>query len=220
MTSKNKDKSKNIKKTNNNTKPEISKSKTSSLSNNENKSRFSEYFNLKNRRTKKRLLFFTILIAGFLWLFCWGIPLPTTLKSDKYPVSTKIFDRNDDLIVEIYAEKRRTPITLEEIPDHVKAATISIEDKDFYTHYGFSVPGMTRAAYNIAFKQKLQGGSTLTQQLVKNTLLSPERTIQRKVREFALAMVVEGIYTKDQILENVHEPDPLWINRVRSRSSK
>ena len=163
-------------------------------------------FNLLSRKNKKRIIFFAILIGFSVW-FLWHMPLPTKLGSIDYPVSTKVYDRNDNLLYEIYTDKRRTPVELENLPDHIKQATISIEDKDFYKHYGFSLAGMTRAGYNIIVKQKLQGGSTLTQQLVKNTLLTPERTIRRKIREFSLAMIVEGIYTKDQILE-------MYLNQI------
>lgn len=158
------------------------------------------------KRAKKRLLFFGTISIFLIWLF-WGVPLPTTLSSKQLPVSTKIFDRNEQLIYEIYADQRRTPVTLEELPDYVKQSTIAIEDKDFYKHSGYSIAGITRASYNIVFKQKLQGGSTLTQQLVKNALLTPERTIRRKIREFTLATIVETIYTKDQILE-------MYLNQI------
>ncbi|MEK7113107.1 MAG: transglycosylase domain-containing protein, partial [Patescibacteria group bacterium] len=161
---------------------------------------------LKNEYQRKKIIFFSVLISVSLWLF-WGIPLPTDLSSDEYPVSTKLFDRKGKLIYEIYSDKRRTPIKLEELPDYVKESTIAIEDKDFYKHYGFSYTGIARAAYNIAIKRKLQGGSTLTQQLVKNVLLSPERTIRRKLREFFLTMVVEGVYSKNQILE-------MYLNQI------
>ena len=160
----------------------------------------------KGRRALKGLIFFATLISVSLWLF-WGVPLPTTLTSKQYPVSTKLFDRNSKLIFEIYADKRRTPIEIEELPDYTPQATIAIEDKDFYKHRGFSLAGITRAAYNIVFKQKLQGGSTLTQQLVKNTLLTPQRTVRRKIREFVLSMIVEMLYTKDQILE-------MYLNQI------
>jgi penicillin-binding protein 1C len=160
----------------------------------------------KTERQKKKIVFFSVLIAISLWLF-WGIPLPTKLSSGDLPVSTKLFDRNGKLIYEIYSEKRRTPVKLDELPDHIKQATISIEDKEFYRHYGFSPTGVTRAIYNIVFKHKLQGGSTLTQQLVKVSLLSPERTVRRKMREFMLSMIVEAIYTKNQILE-------MYLNQI------
>lgn len=157
-------------------------------------------------RARKRIVFFSVIIGISTWLF-WEIPLPTELSTRQVPVSTKLFDRNGKLIFEIYADKRSTPFELEEIPEYVKQSTIAIEDKDFYNHYGVSFQGMVRAVYKIVFKQKLEGGSTLTQQLVKNALLTPERTVRRKVREFALTLAVEAIYTKDQILE-------LYLNQI------
>jgi len=163
-------------------------------------------FLYKGPKEKRRTIFFLVVIGSLTWLF-WGIPLPTNLSSSTIPVSTKIFDRNGKLIYEIYTDKRRTPIKLAEIPKTVKEATIAIEDKDFYKHYGFSLRGMTRAVYSIVFKRKLEGGSTLTQQLVKTTLLSPERTVRRKIREFALSTMVEAIYSKDQILE-------MYLNQI------
>lgn len=155
---------------------------------------------LWTKKNLKRIVFFSILGLLITWIF-WGIPLPTSLSSRNYPVSTKIFDRNGKLIYEIYTNQRRTPIKLTELPKYVKEATISIEDKDFYRHYGFSMSGITRAIYNIVFKRKLQGGSTLTQQLVKNALLTPERTLKRKVQEAILTTFVEALYSKDTILE-------------------
>lgn len=166
--------------------------------------RLKDFF--KSERQRKKVIFFGTLSAISLWLF-WGIPLPTKLTSTEFPVSTKLLDRNEKLIFEIYADKRSTPVKLEELPKHVIQATVSIEDKDFYKHYGVSLTGVTRAAFNIVFKHKLQGGSTLTQQLVKNALLTPERTIKRKIREFVLTLIVETIYTKDKILE-------LYLNQI------
>lgn len=146
------------------------------------------------------LLFSFFCFFFFIYLF-WGLPLPTKLTSWQYPVSTKILDRHGQLLYEIYTEQNRTPIKLEDLPEYVKWATISSEDKDFYQHHGFSYRGIARAVFNIAFRQKLQGGSTITQQLVKNALLSPERTLRRKIREFVLTFAVEVIYPKDKILE-------------------
>lgn len=161
---------------------------------------------LRNERSRKKIIFISVVSAGLLWFF-WGLPLPTRLGTGQLPVSTKILDRNGNLIYEIYSEKRRTPVKLEDLPDYIKQATIAIEDKDFYKHHGFSITGMIRAAYKIVFKRKLEGGSTLTQQLVKNALLTPERTIRRKVREFVLTMLVETIYPKDRILE-------MYLNQI------
>ncbi len=163
-----------------------------------------EYFTVE--RNRKKVIFFSVLISFSVYFF-WGIPLPTKLASNNLDVSTKLFDRNGKLIYEIFADKRRTPIKLADLPSYVKEATISIEDKDFYKHQGFSYTGIIRAVYNTIFKRSLQGGSTITQQLVKNGLLTPERTIRRKAQEVFLTIIVEGIYTKDQILE-------MYLNQI------
>jgi len=155
---------------------------------------------------RKRIIFFTVLISFSFWLF-WGIPLPTKLSSLDIPVSTKILDRSSKLIYEVYADTRRSPVDLDSLPDYIKNSTIAIEDKDFYKHYGFSFTGIARAVWKIVTRGKIEGGSTLTQQLVKNSLLTPERTVRRKAREFFLTMFVEGIYSKDQILE-------MYLNQI------
>lgn len=155
---------------------------------------------LKTRRGIKRVIFFGVLIGVTSYLF-WGIPLPTELSANNQPVSTKIFDRNGKLIYEIYTDKKRTPITLAEMPTDLKNATIAIEDKNFYTDQGFSITGILRAIFNTVFKHQVQGGSTITQQLVKNALLTNERTLRRKAQEVILTVIAEGFYTKNQILE-------------------
>jgi len=162
----------------------------------------------ENKRGK--ILKLSIFLAGTLFLFFYifkDLPLPTTLSEEELPVSTKIYDRNLNLIYEIFADKRRTPIKIDDLPEYVKQATISIEDKDFYKHHGFSLTGLGRAIYSIIFKGELQGGSTITQQLVKNTMLTQERTLRRKIREFLLSLAVETLYSKKQILE-------MYLNQV------
>lgn len=154
---------------------------------------------LHDRHFQKKIVFLTVVAAGLIYFF-WGFPLPTTLGQQE-PVSSQIYDRNGKLIYEIYADKKRSPVKLSDLPANMKNATLSIEDKDFYKHSAFSPTGIIRALYNTLFKKNLQGGSTITQQLVKNAFLTQERTLIRKVREFLLASVVESIYTKDQILE-------------------
>lgn len=150
------------------------------------------------------LIFLAVAAVG-VWLF-WGLPLAADI-SDLPAVSTKIFDRNGKLIYEIFADQRRTPMDIEELPPYVKQATIAIEDKDFYNHPGFDVAGITRAAYKTLSNQRLEGGSTLTQQLVKIRLLTPERTIKRKIQELALAVLTEVRYSKDEILQ-------LYLNQI------
>lgn len=154
-------------------------------------------------KTKKLRMISTTGVIAFVsfnvWLF-WGIPINGELIRAE-AVSTKIFDRKGELIYEIFSDKKRTPVELSAIPKHVTHATIAIEDKDFYKHPGFSVSGIGRALYKNLFKQKLEGGSTLTQQLVKNAYLTPERTIRRKAQELILSLIVEARYSKDDILE-------------------
>lgn len=152
-----------------------------------------------------RLAVILAIVTLLVWVF-WQLPLPGNLSNSE-PVSSKIFDRKGKLIYEVYDNKRRSPIPLKEIPNNVKNATIAIEDKDFYKHHGLSITGVGRALFSTIFKRKVQGGSTLTQQLVKNSLLTPERTLKRKVRELVLTFMVEARYSKDQILE-------LYLNTI------
>jgi len=130
------------------------------------------------------------------------IPSPTKLAdAQAFGLSTKIFDRNGELLYEIYTDKNRTPVKLSDLPPYVYQASIAIEDKDFYHHFGFDASGMLRAIKNTIFKQQLQGGSTITQQLVKTALLTRERTLIRKIKEAFLAIAVEVMYSKNNILE-------------------
>lgn len=149
-------------------------------------------------------------VVIFLYFYIFkDLPSPYSLKDYKaIPISSQIYDRNGELLYEVFKDENRTPINLDKLPKDLKEATISIEDKDFYRHGGISiVSGILRAVRDSFQSNKLQGGSTITQQLVKSALLSPERTIQRKVKEIFLAIWVEQIFTKDQILE-------MYLNQV------
>ncbi len=130
------------------------------------------------------------------------IPSPAKLIKKPAPQSTKILDRNQKLLYEVYSEYRRTPIPFETIPQDVKNATIAIEDKNFYHHHGLDTLAIIRATFNTLRGKGLEGGSTITQQLVKNSLLSDtRRTITRKIKEAVLSIATELTYSKDQILE-------------------
>ena len=96
---------------------------------------------------------------------------------------------------------------MEEIPVVVKYATLAAEDAEFYSHPGISFRGMARALYKNITEDELSGGSTITQQLVKNALLTTEKTYSRKAREVVLSFMVESNYTKDEILE-------MYLNEV------
>ena len=144
------------------------------------------------------LIFITILL--FFW-YSRDLPTPGKLSAANLPQSTRILDRNGIVLYDVYQTENMAYINLSEIPKTLKLATIAIEDKDFYKNQGFSILGYLRAIRNILLFRGLSGGSTITQQLVKNSLLSPERTIPRKIKEFILAIQVDRKYTKDQILE-------------------
>lgn len=136
------------------------------------------------------------------------LPSPTKLGNYDIPLSTKIYDRNGSLLYDVYAEQNRTPVPLSDIPLAVQQATIAIEDKNFYQHQGINpIGGMLRAVVASITGKQLQGGSTITQQLVKSALLSPDRTIIRKMKEIILAFWVELIYPKAKILE-------MYLNQV------
>lgn len=130
------------------------------------------------------------------------LPSPRRIThQDNFPVSTQIFDRHGKLLYEIYGSENRIPVELEALPPHVAQATIAIEDKNFYHHFGFDIRGITRAAINNLRGERIEGGSTITQQLIKNALLSNERSYQRKAKEAVLAVFSELIYSKEEILE-------------------
>lgn len=130
------------------------------------------------------------------------LPSPRRLtSSENFAVSTQIFDRNGELLYEIFADENRVPIKLEDLPPHVAQATIAIEDQNFYRHHGFDLLGIIRAVRNNIRGERLEGGSTITQQLVKNALLTRERSIERKAKEAILAVFTELLYSKDEILE-------------------
>ena len=149
------------------------------------------------------------IVIGFLLLlftsvifFATQIPNPSDLTNREIASSTKIYDKDGELLYDIYQNQNRTPIKLLDVPEHVKQSTIAIEDKDFYKHSGFSMVGIARAVLDTLMSRSIAGGgSTLTQQLVKNALLSGERTLSRKLKEFILAIQVERTYSKDEILE-------------------
>jgi len=152
--------------------------------------------------------FFLSLLFIFLfqsYFFIKDLPSPKNIGKTNFPLSSHIYDRNDRLLYEIYSNENRTAITLSEIPIYIAQATIAIEDKDFFKHAGVSpVSGVLRALKDTYQTQELQGGSTITQQLVKSSLLTPERTIQRKMKEIILAIWAERIYSKEEIFVHTY----------------
>jgi len=142
-------------------------------------------------------------IFGFFALFAYyskDLPKPGEVVR-KTGFSTKLYTRDGELLYDLFDEQRRTPITIDQVPESLKYATVAIEDKDFYRHRGFDVLTIFRIPYNYVVRQRVVGGSTLTQQLVKNALLTNERSVQRKFKELVLSLQIERTFTKDEILE-------------------
>ena len=142
-----------------------------------------------------------VFIPLLIIIFLQDLPSPKQLSSQQSPLTTKIYDRNNILLYQIYINQNRTLVPLRSIPKYLKEATIAIEDKNFYENIGFDMMAIIRSAIANLSGKPLQGGSTITQQLIKSTLLTPEISIQRKVKEIILSFWAEKIYTKDQILE-------------------
>lgn len=141
-----------------------------------------------------------VLYIGYLYL----VLTPKLAKADintLLPISTQILDRNGKLLYEVNGEIKRTVIKSEDIPDVMKKATVFAEDRNFYRHFGIDPSGIGRAMVaNFKAGGVVQGGSTITQQLVKNLVLDSERSLNRKLKEAILALMLETRTDKDQIL--------------------
>lgn len=143
-------------------------------------------------------------MAGTFAWFAKDLPGPNAIAQRGQPESTKIYDRNGELLYEAHGTEKRTVLQPNEVPLLAKEATVSAEDKAFYKHHGLSARGMARAIfYRLTGKSGyLQGGSTITQQYVKNAIpeVGTSRSIGRKIKEAIITLEIEQIYTKDQIL--------------------
>ncbi len=166
---------------------------------------------VQRQQLKQKILLYGLgiavvgMILGFIvsfGLFAWyarDLPSPSKL-SQNTNYSTIFYDRSGKILYEMYKDKNRVPVTADEVPKYLKEATISIEDKNFYNHGAISETGILRSILSIIFRGQIEGGSTLTQQLIKNVLLDSRRNISRKIKEAILAYEAERKYTKDQIL--------------------
>ncbi len=175
---------------------------------------------LPSEKTKKTTSrwhsFFRFCFKSALFLFIIGIfsaiavlayvakdlPSPGKVNTRVIPESTKIYDRTGaHLLYEVHGEEKRTVIPFSDIPDVVKYTTISLEDQDFYSHYGIKLTSIVRSLLkDVVTLDKSQGGSTITQQFVKNSLLTNEKTFVRKFKEIILSLEVETKFSKDEIL--------------------
>lgn len=153
------------------------------------------------------IIFFTIVCVGIFvhifttYLFAKDLTSKESIMN-KNDTGLILLDRHGTPFFTFYQTKYKTFIPLKDIPEHVQQAVIASEDKDFYKHRGYSLPAIVRSMLtNIMQKAIVYGGSTITQQLVKNALLTPRKDIIRKVQEIVLAEDIEKKYTKKEILE-------------------
>ncbi|MEK7174729.1 MAG: PBP1A family penicillin-binding protein [Patescibacteria group bacterium] len=179
------------------------------------------FYRPKNFRPVKPILWFLFLLAvvglfsvlAVFVIFARNLPNPSNLEDRTITESTKIYDRTGKIILyDIHGEERRTVIPFNEIPQAVKDATIVSEDKDFYKHHGLDFMAILRAVWLNFTGNSLQGGSTITQQFVKKSILTSERTFTRKIKEAILALELERKYSKDEILNFYLNQIPYGIN--------
>src|SRR5262245_46360532 len=163
------------------------------------------------------LIFIVVLVgslatagAAALWAFTvLAHSLPSVAELEKFDPSegTRVYDENDELITELHVE-RRLFVPLEQIPKPLRDAVIATEDARFYSHHGVDPTGIARAIYqNFRRGRIVEGGSTITQQLAKVLFLTPDKSLERKLKEAVLALTLERRYSKDRILE-------LYLNQI------
>jgi 1A family penicillin-binding protein len=146
--------------------------------------------------------FFVLSAIILVWISTFKVPSTESIQQRRVTESTKIYDRTGDILLyDTGGNVRRSAVPIEKISRYIKNATIAIEDKDFYAHYGVKPLSFVRAVLvNITSLNFSQGGSTITQQVVKNSLLTNEKLISRKLKEWVLAVKLEQVTSKDEIL--------------------
>ncbi len=151
------------------------------------------------------LLLAGIVFVGILIIWVSTLKVPDFRSFDERRIarSTKIYDRTGEVVLyDIHQDIKRTVISFEEMGENIKEATVAIEDDNFYEHSGVQIKSIFRAVLaNLRSGSFSQGGSTITQQIVKNSLLTTEKRISRKIKEVFLALKIERELTKEQILE-------------------
>ena len=177
-----------------------------------------KYYRKTYQKTKKGDLYSPrSILKGLLWgflffIFCLlfvfvyyakDLPRPEKFAERQLVQSTKIYDRSGEVILyEIYGEEKRTAVSLEIVPEHVRQVVIVAEDANFYHHFGIDLKAIARSILiNLKIMKPIYGGSTIPQQLIRSTFFSSEKTAERKTREIVLALELDRRYPKDQILE-------------------
>jgi len=184
------------------------------------------YRKIYKKNKKKRIAFWILVVLGFcfvltafasLILFIYyakDLPRPEKFTERAFIESTKIYDRTGETVLyELYNEEKREIISLNDMPEHLKQAVIATEDDRFFSHYGIDFWGILRAIkINLGLGKATYGGSTISQQLIRSTFLTLEKSVKRKIREIILTLELERRYSKDQILEWYLNQIPLGIN--------
>lgn len=160
-------------------------------------------------RWKNLLYYFLYFVVGFALItaitFAWfakDLPTPSKIANRKATESTKIYDRTGQILLYETGEQKRTIVKSDQLPQNLKDATVSVEDANFYKHHGFDSKALIRVVYYklIHKTNRITGASTITQQYVKNALLSSDRSFTRKVKELILSVELEFMFNKDEIL--------------------
>lgn len=166
--------------------------------------------------TNRMWILLTLIVSLGTWTITWGYNqvwknLPDVNKIYQPPALTsKIKDRNGIILYKYYQGQNRSWVKYGQIPSDLVDATVAIEDKEFFSHRGISIRGTLKAVWDNWQNREggeMRGGSTITQQLVKNVFLTPEKSIQRKLKEWVLALMLEQKLTKEEIIER-------YINQV------
>ena len=154
------------------------------------------------------LLFGAITVGGVFWMYSEGLPSHESLAQYTPPTISRIYS-GEGRVIDEFAQERRLFVPIEDVPDLVKFAFVSAEDKHFFTHKGYDVTGMVAAGIEAIRSggKNARGASTITQQVMKNFLLDGSRSVERKVKEIILATRLEQTLSKDKILE-------LYMNEI------
>ncbi len=153
------------------------------------------------------LLLGIITVYGMYKYFEPGLPSVESIKEYRLQVPLRVYSQDEKLMA-VFGTKRRIPVDIKEIPEHLKQAYIAAEDANFYDHHGFDIKGIMRAVWQIVTTgEKQSGGSTITQQLTRNVFLSLDQTWTRKIKELFLSVKLERTISKDEILE-------LYLNKI------
>jgi len=184
------------------------------------------YRKIYKKDKKKRILFWVLAALGscfVLTIFAGSIlfiyyakdlPRPEKFTERAFIESTKIYDRTGETVLyELYGEEKREIVSLDDMSEYLKQAVISTEDARFYSHHGIDFWGILRAIrINLGLGKVTYGGSTISQQLIRSTFLTLEKSVKRKIREIILTIELERRYEKDQILEWYLNQIPLGVN--------